>query len=508
MKQLRTIRAVLVHPGLFGHVSAVVVALLLVGEALAAPTNSRPVPIETSTTDNKDFGGDACDLYTVLDGTHGYPSSDPGTTQPNAGWGDSGIDQNNDQEDFAIFERRDPSEDITWFLLYEMSANAGINEIGIYDYDDPSTTLLLISGPDSAHQDSHPYWNGVVSGSTTFTALRFGFYLHYADVYYYTEDDRNPGGEAHAVFYDTGSAGGTWPQTGVVIGWEDLPLGTSEDDYNDLVMYVENVTIPEPATLAFLGLGSLGLALRRRRKRSRAMAGIQKGSKPSGPRIAVLVPLVAAVLMCLTVGVRPAGAVPVTLADLLPGGTMTSIIVEDKEFYDFGGYSSVATGGASPVDPATIFVSPDLFGEEIGLQFQSASFSASSLQSQDTLFDFYVVTHGMLINDNTLRMTGAASGTGRVTVIETVRTVDDLDTLASKIVQAGAGELNLTHHMVFPYPVLAVHVSKDIGLTGGTQGFASVSHFSQTFSQIPEPATFVLMGLGVVVSLVARRRRK
>ncbi|MGB2938207.1 MAG: hypothetical protein WBD05_08445, partial [Phycisphaerae bacterium] len=124
MKQLRTIRAVLVHPGLFGHVSAVVVALLLVGEALAAPTNSRPVPIETSTTDNNDFGGDACDLYTVLDGTNGYPSSDPGTTVSNAGWGDSGIDQNNDQEDFAIFERRDPSEDITWFLLYEMSANA------------------------------------------------------------------------------------------------------------------------------------------------------------------------------------------------------------------------------------------------------------------------------------------------------------------------------------------------------------------------------------------------
>jgi hypothetical protein len=270
MKQLRTIRAVLVRPGLFGHVLAVVVALLLVGEALAASTNSRPVPIDTSTTDNNDFG-EACDLYTVLDGTNGYPSSDPGITQPNAGWGDSGIDQNNDQEDFAIFERRDTSEDITWFLLYEMSANAGINEIGLYDYDNPGTTLLLISGPASAHQASHPYWNGVVSGSTTFAALRFGFYLHYvdgggSDVYYYTEDDRNPGGEAHAVFYDTGSAGGTWPQTGVVIGWEDLPLGTSEDDYNDLVMYVENVTIPEPATFVLMGLGVVSLVARRRRK--------------------------------------------------------------------------------------------------------------------------------------------------------------------------------------------------------------------------------------------------
>ncbi|MGB2937340.1 MAG: PEP-CTERM sorting domain-containing protein, partial [Phycisphaerae bacterium] len=61
--------------------------------------------------------------------------------------------------------------------------------------------------------------------------------------------------------------GGTWPQTGVVIGWEDLPLGTSEDDYNDLVMYVENVTIPEPATFVLMGLGVAAMLARRHRRK-------------------------------------------------------------------------------------------------------------------------------------------------------------------------------------------------------------------------------------------------
>jgi hypothetical protein len=56
-----------------------------------------------------------------------------------------------------------------------------------------------------------------------------------------------------------------------VIAWEDMPLGMSDRDYNDLVLTITlggETIIPEPTTVLLLGMGLAGVAARRMRRKS------------------------------------------------------------------------------------------------------------------------------------------------------------------------------------------------------------------------------------------------
>jgi len=180
-------------------------------------------------------------------------------------------------------------------LLLEASGYANENQLGIYNYGgigaQPSSSemLLLFDGSASAPVSatiqfditSGTAWydrnsNGVKdAGETASVGTTFGFYLNSPDTApcvsnptFYSDSLLNPDTttDPHAAIYDVRQVtGAIVGDPDVVVAFEDLLACHSDWDFSDVVVGVTDVApVPEPTTIALLGLGSLAFLRRRR----------------------------------------------------------------------------------------------------------------------------------------------------------------------------------------------------------------------------------------------------
>jgi len=198
---------------------------------------------------------------------------------------------------------------------------------------------------------------------------------------------------------------------------------------------------------------------------------------------------------------------PVPISSL-PGGIL---VVGDKEFSEFDVFG-LGIGVPQP-DADSVLVQGgqnDATGD-YGLRLV-LDWDVGSNQGINANISFKAVILPQypeyFFNDVSMILSGAsATSTGVINASESVWDapipVGNLLASLSCSKQYDDGDVYLQDHAEFAL-VKDIWVRKDISITGGTGGNAHLDETFQFYSQIPEPATVLLLGLG---SLVLLRKR-
>ena len=123
-----------------------------------------------------------------------------------------------------------------------------------------------------------------------------------------------------------------------------------------------------------------------------------------------------------------------------------------------------------------------------------------------------VTDPNFLISDIHLVITGSSGNGGLGTVDEDVYTGGFNGTNVGSIhADTSTPPLSLTDSADIVPPVVELWVQKLVSVTGSNQsasGFATITVIDQTFSQIPEPSTVLLVGLGLLGLVALNRKRQ
>lgn len=173
-------------------------------------------------------------------------------------------------------------------------------------------------------------------------------------------------------------------------------------------------------------------------------------------------------------------------------------ILEDKFFSNFT-YAGSAGGGAVALVASDITVVPDATPFNPGFLF-TASWAAGSGAFMDSLLQFDVKSLGNPISDISATMISGHVFSGIASVTENTTEGNIL------LFDSSLG-VHTSDTITFNPTMDTIHVSKDIGVNGGTEGLATISGVTNHFSEVPEPATMLLLGSGLLGMGVYARRR-
>ena len=210
----------------------------------------------------------------------------------------------------------------------------------------------------------------------------------------------------------------------------------------------------------------------------------------------------------------------VPLTEMIPISAIPTdgLVVGDKIFSDFD-LTAIAAGGAfvPSADSVLVCGGQNTDTGDYGLQFRLA-WIVGTEQLINANIDFKVsIAPGYdqwFIEDAVLfLMTAGATGTGAVNATELIYDSSFMgNCLAALDVsrEFGDGGSDLINHSLFlldgePALVKEIWAETGIIISGGTAGTAQLTEVFMLYSQVPEPATILLLGLG---SLALLRRRK
>ncbi|MFA5251982.1 MAG: PEP-CTERM sorting domain-containing protein [Phycisphaerae bacterium] len=229
------------------------------------------------------------------------------------------------------------------------------------------------------------------------------------------------------------------------------------------------------------------------------------------------------IILSFLIGIMLAASAPASWTPLTGTVTVgslqgTTLTVGDKVFSGFNVDIITVSGGAILPDPNLLTVQGVIWNEtgDFGLRFDGVSWDVGSNQTISVNLSFKVSIDTQpqyddyFIKDVWLYLTGGwAFGTGITGVGENVwaNFPGDMDPVASLSCWATSSGNRLSDYKEFD-PLKEVYIqTKTLYVSGGANGVAHFNEFFQFYSQVPEPATLALIGLGGVFTLFRRKHK-